>query len=153
MDAGGACVIDLVQDYVIDGALSGELSFDYRILVAGPCGSPAGTYEEEWIAYGTFSGTVDGRKATATLLYTADVRAGGTVKGSMILRGGVKGELEISGEFADRQLSYSGVAHLTRGGGGEERSKASSGGVPSAASVPGRVPTVRRRAPRHRSVE
>lgn len=117
VDAGGACVVDLVQHYVIEGALSGELSIDYRILVAGPCGSPAGTYEEEWIAYGTFSGTVDEQEVTASLLYTADVGAGGSVEGTMLLGGGLEGKLEIRGELSDRRLSYSGVAEpaLDRG--------------------------------------
>lgn len=116
VDAGGACVVDLVQDYTIEGALTGELSIDYRILVAGPCGSPAGTFEEEWIAHGTFSGTALGQKVTAGLLYTADVTAGGFVEGTMIFDGGVDGELEISGEFVDRQLSYSGILKLSQDG-------------------------------------
>lgn len=51
---------------------------DYRILVAGPCGAPAGTYEEEWIAHGTFSGSAHGEGVDATLLYTARVAAGGS---------------------------------------------------------------------------
>lgn len=117
VDAGGACVIDLVQDYTIDGALTGEVTFDYRILVAGPCGSPAGTYDEEWIAHGTFSGTASGQNTTASVLYTARVRAGGSVSGTVTFRGAVEAELEIAGEFADRRLSYNGTAKLSRDGG------------------------------------
>jgi len=45
-DAGDACIIDLVQGYSIEGSLSGQLEIDYRIFVAGPCGSPQGTFEE-----------------------------------------------------------------------------------------------------------
>lgn len=117
VDAGGACVVDLVQAYTVDGALTGELSMDYRILVAGPCGSPAGTFDEEWIAHGTFSGTALEQEATATLLYTARVNAGGSVHGTIVLRGDVEGELEVSGHLADRQLSYSGVLELPQDGG------------------------------------
>ncbi len=117
VDAGGACVVDLVQDYTVDGALVGELSIDYRILAAGPCGSPAGTFNEEWIAHGTFSGTALGQQATAVLLYTARARSGGSVDGTIVLRGSVEGELKISGEFADRQLSYRGVLTLSQDGG------------------------------------
>lgn len=114
VDAGGACVVDLVQVYTIDGTLTGALSIDYRILVAGPCGSPAGTFDEEWIAHGTFSGTALGKEATAALLYTARVSAGGSVSGAITLRGGVEGRLEISGELADQRLSYRGVLEQGR---------------------------------------
>lgn len=117
VDAGGACVVDLVQEYVIDGTLSGELSVDYRILVAGPCGFPAGTYDEEWIAHGTFSGSAHGKGVDATLLYTAHVAEGGSVAGTMVFRGGVDGELEVVGDFADQRLSYRGVLHDPRDGG------------------------------------
>jgi hypothetical protein len=109
----------LVQDYTIDGSLNGELRIDYRILVAGPCGSPAGTFEEEWIAHGRFSGIALGREATAELLYTARVTTGGSVDGTMVLKGDVQGELQIGGDFADGQLSYSGVLQLSQDGGGE----------------------------------
>jgi hypothetical protein len=118
VEAGGACVIDLVQRYTVDGALEGEFSIDYRILVAGPCGQPAGTFDEEWIAHGTFSGVALGRDATATLLYTARVSAGGFVSGTILLRGDVEGELEVRGRFADGRLSYSGELEPSGDGGG-----------------------------------
>ena len=117
VDAGGACVVDLIQHYNIDGTLAGELTFDYRILVAGPCGSPAGTFDEEWIAHGTFSGTARGQEVMASVLYTARVRAGGSVSGTVTFRGGVEAELEIAGEFADQRLSYSGVVKVPQDGG------------------------------------
>ena len=117
VDAGGACVVDLVQDYTIDGTLAGNLILNYRILVAGPCGSPAGTFDEEWIAHGTFSGTVGGQEAMASLLYTAQVREGGSVDGMLILRGEVEAELEITGELTDQRLSYSGMVEVPQDGG------------------------------------
>ena len=117
VDAGGACVVDLVQEYRIDGTLSGKLSVDYRILVAGPCGSPAGTYSEEWIAHGTFSGSARGEGVDATVLYTARVAAGGSVDGTMVVRGGVDGQLEVVGDFADQRLAYRGVLQDSRDGG------------------------------------
>jgi len=57
VDAGGSCVVDLRQAYVISGPLSGSLDIDYRILVHGPCEVPPviGKYDEEWIAHGTFT--------------------------------------------------------------------------------------------------
>jgi hypothetical protein len=115
VDAGGACVVDLVQDYTIEGTLTGELTFDYRILVEGPCGSPAGTFDEEWIAHWKFSGTALGQKVTASVLYTAEVRAGGSVRGKVILRGVVEADLEITGDFADQRLSYNGTLEVSHG--------------------------------------
>jgi len=106
--AGRGCVIDLVQAYSVAGTLVGRLEVDFRILTAGPCDSPPGTHDEDWIAHGTFSGTVDGERGSANLSYTAHVTAGGEVDGRMILAGDVEGELRIRGNFADGQLSYEG---------------------------------------------
>lgn len=108
VDAGGACIVDLVQGYRITGALEGELELDYRIFVDGPCGSPVGTYDEEWIAHGTFQGTAWGDAATATLWYRAHVAAGGVVEGRMNLAGTVAGEVAVSGRFSEGRLSYQG---------------------------------------------
>ncbi|NIP82174.1 MAG: hypothetical protein GWM90_24310, partial [Gemmatimonadetes bacterium] len=90
------------------GTLEGRLEVDYRIRVAGPCGEAAGTYAEEWIARGTFTGTVHGEPAAGTLVYTAEVEAGGAVRGRIVFGDGVAGELEVTGEMADGRLSYDG---------------------------------------------
>lgn len=110
VDAGGSCVVDLRQAYDISGTLSGSLEIDYRILVYGPCEVPPviGKYNEEWIAHGTFTGTVDGSAASGSLTYTAQVRAGGDVEGRILLVGGLNGELTVSGNFGDGKLSYHG---------------------------------------------
>lgn len=55
IDVGGSCIVDLEQDYKVSGSLSGKFTIDYRIMVKGSCGSPLGTFDEDWIAYGTFS--------------------------------------------------------------------------------------------------
>lgn len=61
VDAGGSCVIDLRQSYDISGTLSGSLEIDYRIIVYSPCVTAApGKYDEQWIAHGVFTGTIDG---------------------------------------------------------------------------------------------
>jgi hypothetical protein len=109
VDAGDACVIDLVQAYAIDGSLSGQLEIDYRIFVAGPCGSPQGTFAEYWIARGTFDGAVSGRPTTASFWYRADVEVGGVVDGTMRLAGDVGGSLSIAGRFSDGRLTYQGM--------------------------------------------
>ncbi|MEZ5066250.1 MAG: hypothetical protein R3B81_16100 [bacterium] len=104
-------MVDLRQAYAVAGeALAGSFEMDYRILVHGPCENPPvlGKYDEEWIAHGTFVGTVDGVAASGTLIYTAQVRAGGDVDGRMSLTGDVAGELAVSGNFGDGRLSYSG---------------------------------------------
>jgi len=110
VDAGGNCVVDLREAYDISGALSGSLEIDYRILVYGPCEVPPvpGKYNEEWIAYGTFKGTIDGSAASGSFTYTARVRAGGDVEGRMLFGGGLDGELGVSGNFAHGKLSYKG---------------------------------------------
>lgn len=110
IDAGGSCVVDLRQAYQISGTLSGSLDIDYRILVRGPCEVPPvlGKYDEEWIARGTYTGTIDGAATSGTLAYTARVRAGGEVEGRILLAGDLEGELVVSGNFGDGKLSYHG---------------------------------------------
>jgi len=113
VDAGGSCVVDLRQVYDISGTLSGSLEIDYRIIVYGPCEVPPvlGKYDEEWIAHGIFRGTIDGSAASGNLTYTAQVRAGGDVEGRIVLGGGIHGELAVSGNFGDGELSYRGRAN------------------------------------------
>lgn len=111
VDAGGHCIIDLQQAYSISGTLSGALEVDFRILTYGPCpaGPPVpGTFDEVWIARGTFAGTFDGATTTATLSYTASIRSGGDVKGTITFAGGLSGTLRVRGNFADGALSYNG---------------------------------------------
>lgn len=110
IDAGGNCVVDLAQAYAISGTLSGSLEIDYRILVYGPCEVPPviGKYDEEWIAHGMFTGTINGSAASGSLTYTAQVRAGGAVEGRILIGGGLDGELAVSGNFGDGRLSYHG---------------------------------------------
>ena len=107
-NAGGSCIIDMVQSYTMSGTLAGTVEIDYRILVAGPCGSPLGTYDEDWIAHGTFMGTVDGTAGTGAFSYVAGVKAGGDVDGRIAFGQGLTGELLVQGNFGDGQLSYSG---------------------------------------------
>lgn len=110
VDAGGGCVIDLRQAYEISGTLSGSLEIDYRILVHGPCELPPvpGKFDEEWIAHGTFTGKVDGAASSCSLTYTAQVRAGGDVEGQIILGGDLVGDLKVTGNLGDGELSYYG---------------------------------------------
>ncbi len=75
IEAGKSCIVDLVQSYTISGTLSGKIVFNYRILVKGPCGSPPGTFDEEWIAYGKFTGKINDAVASGNMCYTAKVKA------------------------------------------------------------------------------
>ena len=111
IEAGKSCIVDLTQRYAISGTLSGSLTIDYRIRVAGSCGSPAGTFDEEWIAHGTFSGTVNGSATSGNLSYIASVKAGGDVEGHIVLGQGLNGELVVRGNFGDGRLSYTGRLH------------------------------------------
>ena len=112
VEAGPACIVDLRQRYALDGGLSGAMEVNFRILVRGPCGSPAGTFDEEWIAHGTFHGTLKGDSASGTFVYTADVRDGGRVRGRLAFGGGLGGELTIRGRFSDGSLAYSGEVEV-----------------------------------------
>jgi len=107
-DIGECCIIELKQPYKISGTLSGSLEIDYRILVYGPCGEPPGTYDEEWIAYGSFSGTVDGTPVAGKRTYTAKVKAGGDVEGTIVFGQGIEGEQTVKGNFKEGKLSYNG---------------------------------------------
>lgn len=108
VDAGKSCVVDVKQTYVVNGTLAGSFDIDYRILVAGPCGSPVGTFDERWIARGNFTGTVNGAAASASFTYTATVKAGGEVSGQIVLGQGLNGDLRVQGNFAEGMLSYRG---------------------------------------------
>lgn len=112
VDAGESCIVDLRQPYKFSGTLKGTADIDYRILVHGPCGSPIGTFDEDWIAHGTFAGIIHELDRQATFTYTAHVKAGGTVEGKIILGQAVTGELLVSGNFGDGNLSYSGWVWL-----------------------------------------
>lgn len=107
-DGGGSCIVDLVQDYTVSGTLSGQFTIDYRIKVDGPCGAPLGTHDEDWIAHGTFSGTLNEVTLTSSFTYVAHVSAGGDVDGKMVFGQGLSGKLEVRGNFADGKLSYDG---------------------------------------------
>lgn len=118
VDAGGHCIIDLQQAYTISGTLSGALEVDFRILTYGPCpaGPPVpGAFDEVWIARGTFTGAFDGAATTATLSYTASIRSGGDVKGTITFADGLSGTLRVRGNFADGALSYSGRVTISTG--------------------------------------
>lgn len=108
VDAGRSCIVDLRQLYTTSGTLSGTLDISYRIKVDGPCGSPIGTFDEEWIAHGVFDGEVDGQSKHAAFTYVAKVRAGGDVSGTIVLGQGLDGELQVTGNFSDGKLNYKG---------------------------------------------
>ncbi len=105
---GKGCIIELKQSYKISGTLSGSLEIDYRILVDGPCGELPGTYQEEWIASGSFNGKVEGVSRLGNFTYTAKVKAGGDVEGTIVIGQGIDGELKVKGNFKDGKLSYEG---------------------------------------------
>jgi len=108
LEAGHNCIVDVRQGYDISGTLSGSVEIDFRILVDGPCGSPPGTFAEEWIAHGSFTGTKGGAAVSARFSYTARVHAGGDVHGRIVLGRGLEGEVRVRGNFADGRLSYEG---------------------------------------------
>lgn len=108
IDAGESCVVDVKQSYTIVGTLSGSAEVDFRILVAGPCGSPPGTFDEEWIAHGEFIGTMNGTAAAGRFDYAARVGAGGDMEGRIVLGQGLAGELTVHGNFGEGSLSYDG---------------------------------------------
>ncbi len=114
IDAGESCIVDLKQAYTITGSLSGTAEIDYRIIIAGKCGLPPGTFEEEWIAYGKFTGSVNGKPASANLSYTAQIKSGGDVDGIIVIGQGIKAKLIISGNFSDKKLSYKGQLYYQK---------------------------------------
>ncbi len=106
-EAGKSCVVELVQGYEMTGTISASLEVDYRIWVQGPCGSPPGTFDEEWIALGSIAEKVK-EGWTGNLTYIATVQAGGLVQGQMEFGHGLEGELRIEGKFGDGRLGYEG---------------------------------------------
>ena len=108
VDAGSGCVVDVRQAYIVEGTLEGSFNVDFRILVRGPCGSPLGTFAEEWIARGEFVGSLEGESTTARFTYTATVKPGGEVSGLIVLGQGLAGKLRVRGSFSDGELIYDG---------------------------------------------
>lgn len=109
INTGKNCIVNLVQPYKITGTLNGTITFNYRILIKGPCGSPPGTYSEEWIAYGSFKGEINKNVVSAEMSYTAKVKAGGEIEGKILSGNGLEGELRIYGNFSNGKLLYTGI--------------------------------------------
>ena len=109
IEAGNDCIVDLIQNYTVNGPLSGTFDIDYRIIVHGPCTEPPGTYDEEWIAHGYFTGKINNLTSEGKFTYTAKVRENGSVNGKIVFGPGITGELDISGNFNEGQLSYKGI--------------------------------------------
>lgn len=107
IEAGKSCIVELVQGYAMTGSLNASLEVDYRIWVQGPCGSPPGTFDEEWIAFGSIA-EKEGEGWRGNLTYIATVKAGGLVQGQMEFGQGLEGELKIQGKFSDGRLAYEG---------------------------------------------
>ncbi len=108
IDIGKECIVELTKKYEISGTLSGAVQIDYRILVHGPCGVAPGTYDEDWIAYGTFVGSCQEEAMSCKFSYVASVKAGGNVEGRILLGRGLDGKLDVSGNFNDGMLRYKG---------------------------------------------
>lgn len=108
VEAGESCIVQTRQLYVVSGTLSGTFEIDYRILVHGPCGALPGTFDEEWIAYGSFAGEWNGAAAATGLTYVATVHAGGAVEGRIVLGPQMEGELRVLGDLDDGFLDYAG---------------------------------------------
>lgn len=106
---GETCVVDLTQEYVLDGTLAGGMEIDYRIFVAGPCGSPPGTYDEQWIAHGRYRLAVEGAEFEGPLVYLGQVEAGGSVEGTIRVADALEATLAVSGKFEDGTLVYRGI--------------------------------------------
>jgi len=106
---GSGCVVDLKQNYTMDGSLTGQMKIDYRIFVDGDCTKPPGTFNEHWISYGTYAVRNRETKFTGALSYIATVRAGGNIDGTLTLDGELSVELQVSGNFKDGYVSYSGT--------------------------------------------
>lgn len=105
---GDHCIIDLEQEYRLEGSLVGGMTLDFRIYVDGPCGEPPGTFDEHWIARGEYAVRLEESDLEGALIYLADVEAGGRVEGTLILAEDVEGALQVEGRFADGFMRYEG---------------------------------------------
>ena len=109
VEAGESCIVDLTQTYTVTGTLSGMFEINFRIIVHGPCTEPPGTYDEEWIAYGIFSGILNNTQTDGKFTYIAKVGEGGNIDGKIVFGQGISGELKVKGNFKDGKLSYNGT--------------------------------------------
>jgi hypothetical protein len=106
---GGDCVVDLKQGYGLEGSLVGEMEIDFHIFISGDCTKAPGTFDENWISYGTYAIRVGDTEYTGALIYLAKVKAGGKVDGTLTLDGEFSADCKIDGNFADGYMSYIGV--------------------------------------------
>ena len=107
-EVGNNCIVDLDQSYDLSGTLVGSMKINFRIVIHGPCGSPPGTFYEEWIAHGEYSAMTSNLTLQGPLVYLATVEADGKVSGEIRLSGAAHGTLIVSGSFQDGFMEYSG---------------------------------------------
>ena len=109
VDAGDSCIVDIALPYLIAGSLEGMAEIDYRIDIKGPCAEAMpGKFDETWIAHGSFIGA----PRDASFVDTAEVKAGGKLKGEIVLGQGLSGWLKVSGSLANYHLEYRGFLQL-----------------------------------------
>jgi hypothetical protein len=85
--------------FVPGGTLVGDGSGTIRVAIDAPCAAaatdPPGTHADAFAFSGAFTGTVAGKPASATLVYTGATQPGGAVRGVIALTGTRSGFLAV----------------------------------------------------------
>jgi hypothetical protein len=101
---GANCLLEVSGRLVFSGTIVGDAIGRTTALVKATCAevaaSPPGTYRDVFQSQLEFEGTVDGKPASAHVLYLGQVQPGGQIEGRLVFSRGVDGKLEVDARVA-----------------------------------------------------
>jgi hypothetical protein len=101
---GNNCLLEVEGSLEFEGTLEGTASGHTTALVFAPCeevaDNPPGTFRDVFKSNLHFTGTVDGKPATAHMVFQGQVEEGGAARSIMRLSDGVRGVLKAEGVVA-----------------------------------------------------
>jgi hypothetical protein len=101
---GRNCVLQVNGQLVFTGTIEGTATGQTTALVFASCvdvaSNPPGTFADRFKSELVFEGTVDGKPATANVLYMGRVQPGGAIEGRLVFSKGVSGRLNADAVVA-----------------------------------------------------
>jgi hypothetical protein len=96
---GRNCLLRVNGQLVFSGTIEGTATGQTSALVFAPCSqvatTPPGTFRDVFKSELKFEGTVDGKPASANVLYMGRVQPGGEIEGRLVFSRGVQGRLQV----------------------------------------------------------
>jgi hypothetical protein len=101
---GQNCRLEVDGEVLFTGTLEGTGSGHTSALVFAPCAdvaaAPPGTYPDVFRSRIEVEVSVDGKPATARMIYQGRSAPGGAIDGRFLLHGGVRGALKVEARIA-----------------------------------------------------